>query len=96
MNLIEPVVECDTSHVSGVHAPATTCSPQTDGLPDEVKLEMGKRSDFEEVRRILQDVMHSPGARTESVTCCSEKRGRMVAMTLAQRILGVAVFRKYL
>jgi hypothetical protein len=50
----------------------------------------------EEVRTILHSVMENPRADTQSVTCFSQKRGRMVAMTLAQRIQGDPMFRKYL
>jgi hypothetical protein len=37
----------------------------------------------EEVRTILHSVMENPGADTQSVTCFSQKRGRMVAQATA-------------
>jgi len=50
---------------------------------------------FEEMRTLLQNVFESPRAHAEQRTCFDNKKGRMTAMTLAQRIKGDPVFRKY-
>jgi hypothetical protein len=51
---------------------------------------------LEEVRSILQSVLESPRTHTERRTCFEGKKGRMTAMTLAQRIKADPVFRKHL
>ena len=51
---------------------------------------------FEELRTILRNVLDDPKSRTERLTCFNSKKGKMVAMTLAQRIVDDPMFRKYL
>lgn len=51
---------------------------------------------FEEMRTILQNILESPRTHTERRTCFDRKKGRMTAMTLAQRMHGDPMLRRYL
>lgn len=50
----------------------------------------------QEVRTILQNILHSPRARSQSLTWFNHKKGKIVATTLAQRIEADPTLRKYL
>lgn len=51
---------------------------------------------FEEVRMIIRDVLDRTKSRTELWTFIHPGKGKMVAMTLTERILKDPLFRKYL